>query len=76
MAMIDHARLLNKHGISIKHTPDMGWCAYRKDGSMLISGANSPEEIWEFFNRKEPLPRLTKLEKRKRDHGGDPPEAA
>jgi hypothetical protein len=66
MAMIDHARLLNTHGISIKHTPDMAWCAYRKDGSLLVSDANSPEQIWEFFNRKEPLPRLTKLEKGKR----------
>ncbi len=63
MAMIDHDRLLNEHGISIKHTPDMAWCAYRKDGSLLISDANSPEEIWEFFNRTEPLPRLNKRKK-------------
>ncbi len=26
--MIDHGRLLNVHGIAIKHTPDMGWCAW------------------------------------------------
>jgi hypothetical protein len=63
--MIDHDLLLNTHGISIKHTPDLGWCAYRAGGSMMLSGGPSPEEIWEFFERERPLPRLTKLEKRK-----------
>ena len=38
--MIHHGRLLNVHGIAIKHTPDMGWCAWAGDGSLMISDAN------------------------------------
>jgi hypothetical protein len=63
--MIDHDLLLKAHGISIKHTPDLGWCAYRADGSMILSDALLPEQIWEFFEREKPLPRLAKLGKRK-----------